>query len=650
MSNIPSPKDRIVFANPSERIKYNVRSSQAILQYGVGAMVDFPDQTLMTAAPEYWADKVVRIYDERLQRALGVDYFGMPGGSDEPQFREGISYVRFPQWYFCPKCRRFQPIKDWYKEYKRKSTSKQLDRDPFMKKPRCPECRQDLVAARIIVVCAQGHIDDFPWIEWAHRRNIGGPQKVCNNPQLTFSTGTTATAGLEGISIKCTNCNARATLYEAFDPNIFAHLDEQDGISSFICSGKLPWKHHSIICGAYPRAMQRGASSVYFPKTVSSLVIPPYSDYLSSSIEKSSAYAECQIKIVGYKEEGDSDENINERIKRQLDKWADNIAVQILVSAEIIKPILERKLLLHSVETDTNYQTDSVKYRAEEFDALAGSVAKQSLDTDDFVRESMDVKKYDIPGLKSVSLIHKIREVRALTGFTRINPPGSSDTGRDTPGFVPVKEPATPWYPAYEVRGEGIFLEFDKKALDNWAEDKPIIQARAHEIRDNYSVTLMGEMLPREISPQFVFLHTLAHVLIRRLSFECGYNVASLRERIYCASEEDGKEMAAIFLYTASGDSEGTLGGLVRQGRPDALPNAFRKAIEDSVICSNDPVCISMEQGQGRDALNLAACHACALLPETSCEEFNVFLDRGMLIGTFNHNDIGFYSEWVYKK
>ncbi len=34
-------------------ITHEVRASQAVLQYGVGAMVDFPEQTLMTAAPEY---------------------------------------------------------------------------------------------------------------------------------------------------------------------------------------------------------------------------------------------------------------------------------------------------------------------------------------------------------------------------------------------------------------------------------------------------------------------------------------------------------------------------------------------------------------------------------------------------------------------
>lgn len=105
--------------------------------------------------------------------------------------------------------------------------------------------------------------------------------------------------------------------------------------------------------------------------------------------------------------------------------------------------------------------------------------------------------------------------------------------------------------------------------------------------------------------------------------------------------------MAGIFIYTASGDSEGTLGGLVRQGRPDAFPNIFRKALEKTKVCSNDPVCI-MSKGQGRDSLNLAACHTCALLPETCCEERNEFLDRGLLVGTYDNRDTGFWSDFIW--
>lgn len=71
------------------KVTHSVRAAQAVLQYGVGAMVDFPDQTLVTAAPEYWSG-MSRIYDDRFAKALGVDYFALP---------TNIAYSRFPEWY-----------------------------------------------------------------------------------------------------------------------------------------------------------------------------------------------------------------------------------------------------------------------------------------------------------------------------------------------------------------------------------------------------------------------------------------------------------------------------------------------------------------------------------------------------------------------
>ena len=144
------------------KVAYSVRASQAVLQYGVGAMVDFRDRTLMTAAPEYWGNSVIHIHDERLEKILHVDYFGKPGDKDDAKFSDGISYVRFPEWYFCPSCRRFKPIGEWVKEYRAKN-SKRAEEDPHMiQMMKCPKCFQELVVARIITACEDGHIDDFP--------------------------------------------------------------------------------------------------------------------------------------------------------------------------------------------------------------------------------------------------------------------------------------------------------------------------------------------------------------------------------------------------------------------------------------------------------------------------------------------------------
>jgi hypothetical protein len=104
--------------------------------------------------------------------------------------------------------------------------------------------------------------------------------------------------------------------------------------------------------------------------------------------------------------------------------------------------------------------------------------------------------------------------------------------------------------------------------------------------------------------------------------------------------------MQGILIYTASGDSEGTMGGLVRQGRPGRLETTIRRALERAAWCSSDPVCIE-SNGQGSDSANLAACHGCCLVPETSCEEGNRLLDRALLVGTPGVKGIGMFGSLV---
>ena len=601
------------------RVTHSVRAAQAVLQYGAGAMVDFPDQTLVTAAPEYWSG-TSRIFDDRFAKALNVNYFALP---------TDISYVRFPEWYFCPRCRTFQTLDKWMAEYKRKAKGKILEIDEYMVgHMQCSQCRQDLVVARIVTVCEDGHLNDFPWIKWVHTRSR---KPVCSKPSLKFKTGASGSEGLEGLTIEC-SCGAHTTLKDAFDKDIFERMDKEDGSLGFKCEGCHPFKHTKEFCDKYPRTVQRGASSVYFPVTHSSLVIPPYADKLNTKIDQSNAYAECIIKI--------SDEETPEDelalIKKRLPKWAEKIALEIGALQSDVEKILTTKWLDSSAEV---VDATSVKYRLEEYMALTGEISTPKSSLGDFSRESMLVEKYNIPHLKYISLVDKVRVVNALTGFSRISPA----MNEDDVGFVAVKQPETRWYPAYEVRGEGIFIEFNQNDIDAWIQENPEVVERAQKLNENYAASFIGRNHPRNISPKFVMLHTMSHLLITQLSFECGYSIASLSERLYCSEASDGKEMAGILIYTASGDSEGTLGGLVRQGRPDAFPRIFKKAINSAKTCSNDPVCI-MSRGQGRDSLNLAACHACALLPETCCEERNAFLDRGMIIGTFRNRTMGFWS------
>lgn len=191
------------------------------------------------------------------------------------------------------------------------------------------------------------------------------------------------------------------------------------------------------------------------------------------------------------------------------------------------------------------------------------------------------------------------------------------------------------------------YKAYDENAISEWQKNNPEIQHRVDVLNENYRKSFIGQSKPRKITAKFLLLHTISHALIKQLSFECGYSIASLKERLYCSEAAEGKQMSGIFIYTASGDSEGTMGGLVRQGYADTFPGIFKKATEEAMTCSNDPVC-SLSMGQGRDSLNLSACYSCCLIPETSCEEFNIFLDRGTIVGTYENREMGFYSRQLY--
>lgn len=612
-------------------ITHSVRRSQAVLQYGVGAMIDFPSQVLMTALPEEWKNAEI-IHDERLEKLLGVKHFITPSET-------GIPFVRFPKWYFCPKCRRFQSIEDWQKEYSQKGRTKVSDKDPYMiEKLQCSLDNQELVPARIVTVCSHGHIDDFPWVKWVHRKNRFGEKEVCANPQLLFKTGTSASSGLEGIELECTACGAKASLFGAFNTDAFAESERASKFgTSFLCSGKHPWKNEVKVCFEYPRALQRGAASVYFPRVISSLVIPPYSDHLNSKIEDSETFKKLINIIEDGIDEFNSETDKAEFISNKIEKYLKVLAEEIYEDEEPIRAILKRKLL--SNNADEIVQDKELRYKAEEYKALTGSISTENFVKDEFLREETDNALYGIKGVKTIALIHKVKEVTALLGFSRIQPTMGMDASDEN--FVSIKRNKTPYYPATSSKGEGIFVEFDKDILDDFFNNDIFIN-RARELNKKYNRSFYGKNNKKTIDSVFLFLHSIAHLLIKELSFNCGYPTASIKERIYYGKAE-GEDMCGIFIYTTGGDSEGTLGGLVRQGRSDCLPGVFSRALEAAKFCANDPVC-SFSEGQGIEALNYAACHTCTLLPETCCEYSNTLLDRTLIIGNMDGSIKGFYS------
>ena len=427
----------------------------------------------------------------------------------------------------------------------------------------------------------------------------------------------------------------------------------------------------------FPRVLQRGAGNVYFPVNYVGFILPKSFQSISDI------------------EAEDRDENIND-----LDnfltavKGSQNIPKALSAKCEFVLENLTDKLKIYfSIDETKDYdkfmtflnantqnsfdqlEQKSDDSRLEEFLCFSNpqtEITKQ----DWFKNEIFDVDENNYsdlnPFLEKVVLLHKIKQLNIQKGFTRVRPLAFDDlilaqdeneAGNKLEEYLRIQDvrkypDTTKWLPCSEVKGEGVLLVFDDKKINEWCEGTPgisdLIKNRIKLLSVNYRRNMkqfdsnLTDDDISDVSPRYVLLHTLSHLLINLISKECGYNTASLSEIIYCnrKNQNDPKRtMNAILIYTSTPDAEGSLGGLVQVGAQERLQNIFREAIEGAKWCSSDPICIETKEGQGFMGVNLASCYSCSMLPETSCENMNRFLDRGLIVGTIDEPEIGFFND-----
>jgi hypothetical protein len=483
--------------------------------------------------------------------------------------------------------------------------------------------RPFLIPVRIVAACDRGHIEDFPFMEWVHRNKPINPECA-----LRFLAGRSSSL-LTGIKISC-SCGDEKTLAGIFD------FDQQVGGAlqriGYSCRGGQPWLGRTETqggpsCGSHLRVLQRGASNVYFPFVVGSIYLPLWAEKAERSIIESLERPEIWDALTSGLIDG----------KRIDPTRCDVVAKMWGLSCEQLLAVAQRKLdgiYLQPVLTEE-------EYRRQEYSALLAPRGGPATDLFVELVPQSDFGEVLSTYFEKIALVKKLRETRALAGFSRLLPP---DPEGVADRIQPLKlDQRIDWLPATVVRGEGIFLELNAATVQQWLKNNRVLQ-RALLLSQNFNQRRLNRgQRSRHITATFVLLHALAHSLINQLSFDCGYGSASLRERIYSNVDQGAEQMRGILIYTASGDSEGTMGGLVRQGEPQRLLRTLFAALQRAQWCSSDPICIETS-GQGTDNANLAACHGCLLISETSCEEGNRLLDRSMLVGKPNEPDTGFFS------
>lgn len=656
--DVADPFAETMQANKNRARVGSIRPNAMLYTSGIGATVDLPQIAVMPQGIDAWDKAYAKMGGdptlvlvprlvEAVRRHLGnqVGELRQPpwlpdelGGNTTPI---GIPTRVFPQWLRCTGCDLLAPVSANVFEFEN-TRKHRPDMARFVHrkcKGRFKGAGRDRVAvpARYLIACTNGHLDEFPYVDWVH--GADGNRKECvARPQLRMLEWR-SNLGPQ-VSIRCVQCEASRNIVELTRPG------GDDALPN--CRGRHPhlptFGSPDDPCNGEVRLMLLGAANQWFPATVSVLVLParkepkpadivgevvglpPAMVAKLTSLASIVAWRQFAPESVIEKFTGSSDEDLWQAVQ---------IARGDLPPVTPVAPVGggydPNYLLVPEWETLIHPEDFLSEDRKNGFKVHPVSVAP-SLG----------------PVVDEVVAVDRIRKANAFIGFTRID--ALDRVGDDAARIAPISISGKPkWVPATEDRGEGVFIRFDEKVVAEW-EDAALNSdvwgkhSAAHDrnlARRQSRTAIQLDAANRMPPPRYWALHTLSHLLIREMAMSSGYGSASLSERIYAWSGDDDRAAAAgILITTTSPDSEGTLGGLVDLARTARLEEVTLAALYEAGRCSSDPICAHRVPRDQEDFLHGAACHFCLFLSETSCERANRFLDRRFVLN-LNSGSLG---------
>ena len=571
----------------------DIRKTQVITTFGVGSIVDFKDDTVIIASTDDWdynpndIEEVEnrKIFNENLSVITDAEYFLMPRTTQSTNsFSKGKnlpSYV-FPEKLHCSRCGNIYDFRE-------------LD---VKDRHRCPQCKNNLNASRFIVVCTHGHMDDFPYDWWVH----GGrpcPSGV-KSPRIKMVNIYNRT-DIDSLRLECTECKTTRSMVQVFSDN---------ALSEFPCTCKHPhfkdpYARVQYGCHDKMRTRLRSASGVYFPITKAALLIPPWSKKVVNCIQKNYSI----LKSV----EGD--------------KLVFTIR-QVIHDQTITDDEIMRSWKAVKISMEQKRKRSELSVYEDEYSILSKD---ENENEDNFSSYTATIPQKYKSYFEQIAVVDRLTVTQAFTGFTRIT--------RNEANSVAISQYPKPWLPAVELTGEGIFIRFNNDKITQWRNAHSSRYKRMKKAMDD------SKFINESFSETYVMLHTFAHLFIREISNVCGYSTASIREKIYSEiNDKNEVKMCGILIYVSSSDSDCSLGGLISVAdNEDIFERMMDGMLERASWCSGDPLCIFSTK-QGYKNLNYSACHDCTLLPETSCESFNCFLDRASIVGLPDNPELGFFN------
>lgn len=583
-----------------------IRPSQFILSYGVGSIIESQRGPRLIPIFEKWdlsqtifsgSGSVIarfRINDPNARAQLnGGEIFEIPTNPefDLPTTKPLFRTLRFPRWALCVRHRILYKI-------------------GLHGISNCPECRGRSVdaqeeAIRFVRACPNGHLDDVDWFVTVH----GG--QPCNGN--TFDWVEETGSDLKNVRIRCKSCPAEVSLQDIY-------------YRTSKCSGNFPEGKDPEDCDEKASVVLRSATSLRIPEVITSITIPPALRIHRVLSQK--GIGEGLLNLASISDDPKGNLLVNLRlISRNNPITIDPATITEIERTDSTEIELAIKDLL--VQKPRNKTGEEVK--EEEFTAIR-EAAENGYPPHPSEGPMFEVDKNAVIKLNhSSGLCFRITPVKRLQvimvqkGYRRpVRGPTFSDGTpiRLIETYYPKDDEK--WYPGVRLLGEGIFLDL--------YEDNPALNDdRAKLWFDRYN-QFSGESEAYFFHPLFVWWHTLSHRIIRGLSLDSGYSSAAIRERIYFKPKmKNRRALGGILLYTSQSGSDGSLGGLIALCNNNEFDRILKVAERNINACSNDPLCSEHLANN-----NGAACYACLLTSETSCEFHNTFLDRMLLAETFS--------------
>ena len=590
------------------------------------------------------------IFENRISDLLKIDRFKTPpdfrqvsrGHTPPPNASLSIPALRFPRWHRNTRTGKLQ-------RFNLNTTRLSPPTDGGRWQP-----------VRFISVCSAGHIGDFPWKEWL--------KCECQGDGDLFLTDLGG-SDLTTIKLVCKSCPdgsmGRKGKTLANTTRIPVGNDELSAFKSagINCKGDRPWLGeggYEVGCDQPLIGALINQTNLYFPRVFSAISLPDLEIMneefikLKNEIEEDSTLG--MNKSVW--NQGNKDLAVD-MMKSVLGRRNINPPGELILS--VLESIFKNRVNSHSSEktSPSEPESDLLDFRRQEFNIIRNEV-NDSKNISDLRVIKAGVPDKLKPWIQGINLVERLKETRVFFGFDRLIPTPNpiSEMPEIALNQLFLNPPETRmdrWLPAVKVFGEGLYFELDEDRITEWQRtNKEWLMRRIDEgfisrLSEEFLVLSPNTVAEIEWASRYLLIHSLSHILINQLIFECGYSTASVRERLYISSDSKAP-MSGILIYTSAGDSEGTLGGLVSLGRPERIGDIFLNALSRASWCSSDPVCSEPHGARGSRLVNLAACHACTLLPETSCETINNGLDRAMIVGTPYDRSRGFMSDLVNEK